>query len=305
MIRYEHAMTNKIIAIIGPTSSGKSDLAIILAKKYHGEIISADSRQIYRGMNLGTGKVTQAKQQMAKHHMLDIVSPRTTYNVAKFVKTAQKITKEIYRRGHVPLVCGGTGFWMQALLENQTFPPVPPDNKLRTKLHKKTARQLFSQLNKLDPLRAKTIDAKNSVRLIRAIEIAKVLGKVPLLKSQKQTNNSLLVLGIQVEKDALYKRIKKRLMSRFKQGMITEVKRLHAQGVSWVRLERFGLEYKWIALFLQKKITEKEMRENLFAESKKFAKRQMTWLKRWEKQGQKIHWVNNVQEAQRILKGFL
>ena len=179
----------KIIVILGPTSSGKSEVAIALAQKLNGEIISADSRQIYRGMDVGTGKITKSEQKMAKHYGIDIVSPKTEYNSAKFKKYANKIIKDILARGKLPIICGGTGFWIKALVDNVVYPEVAPDWKLREKLGKKSTEELFKTLQKLDPQRAKNIDAKNPVRLIRAIEICKSIGKVPDTRYKIQDTN--------------------------------------------------------------------------------------------------------------------
>jgi tRNA dimethylallyltransferase len=168
---------NKIIVILGPTSSGKSDIAIKLAKKISGEIISADSRQIYRGLDIGTGKITN--NQGIVHYGLDIVSPKTEYNVAKFKKYADKTIANILKQKKIPIICGGTGFWIKSIVDNVIYPEVKPDQILRNKLRNKTKEKLFAILEKLDPERAKTIDKNNPVRLIRAIEICKTLGKVP------------------------------------------------------------------------------------------------------------------------------
>ncbi|MFZ2188045.1 MAG: tRNA (adenosine(37)-N6)-dimethylallyltransferase MiaA, partial [Candidatus Moraniibacteriota bacterium] len=179
---------SKIVVILGPTSSGKSSVAIKLAQKFNGEIISADSRQIYRGMDVGTGKVTSAEQALAKHYMLDIVSPKTNFSAAQFKKKAQILIADILKRGKLPIICGGTGFWIKALVDDVIYPEVKPDWKLREKLGKKSTEQLFVMLEKLDPVRAGNIDAKNPVRLIRAIEICRTLGKVPVIASGGSTS---------------------------------------------------------------------------------------------------------------------
>ena len=176
---------NKVIVILGPTASGKSDVAIKLAQKYDGEIISADSRQIYRGMDIGTGKVTLAEQKMAVHHLLDVVSPNDEFNISHFKKLAGKMIDDILKRGKLPIICGGTGFWIKSVVDNVELPEVKPDLDLRKKLDKESAEKLFLILKKLDPERAKNIDAKNKVRLIRAIEIYKKLGKVPAIKDTR------------------------------------------------------------------------------------------------------------------------
>lgn len=289
--------TDKILVILGPTSSGKSDIAIKLAKKFNGEIISADSRQIYRGMDIGTGKVhvTHNTKHVTlsggiRHYMIDIVSPWAEYNVAKFKKKAEKIIADILRRGKLPIICGGTGFWIQAIVDNVNFPEVKPDWKLRKKLEKYSAGKLFAMLKKLDPERAKNIDAKNKVRLIRAIEIVKALGKVPPVNYESEIRNyEFLQFGIELPKEKLHKNIERRVKARFNQGMIEEVRRLRKQGLSWKKIQSFGLTYFWIPLYLQNKISKAELIEKIIQAEKKYAKRQMTWFKR----DIRIKWLRN------------
>lgn len=293
-------LRRKIIVILGPTSSGKSALAIRLARQFNGEIISADSRQIYRGMDIGTGKVTKAEQKLAKHWLLDIASPATDYNVAKFKKTADKIIADILRRGKLPILCGGTGFWIKAIVDNVIFPEVKPNKTLRNKLNKRSAAALFKMLKKLDPRRAKSIDRHNKVRLIRAIEICRAIGSVPQYKPQT-AKYDFLQIGLVIPKKKLQQNIGKRLKKRFAQGMIAEVKKLHQQGVSWKHLEMFGLEYKWIALYFQKKISAMEMQEKLLQEIKNYAKRQMTWFKK----DKRIVWLKNYKKIKDEIKKFL
>jgi tRNA dimethylallyltransferase len=334
----------KTIVILGPTASGKSDLAIALAKKYNGEIISTDSRQVYRGMDIGTGKVTGhlakisnfkfparttkvfwSGRQISKrntgklifiskkipHWLIDVASPKRTYNVTHFVRDAKKAIADIQRRGKVPIICGGTGFWAQALIEDTAFPAVKPNLKLRKKLEKYSAEKLFAMLEKKDQRRAKDIDRHNKVRLIRALEIIVALGKVPHLKKnnglriparRSGANSEIIILALVPAKEILRKRIEKRLKKRLKQGMVKEAQCLRKTGVSWKRLESFGLEYKNVALFLQKKINKEIMYENILQENFQYTKRQLAWLRRWEKMGAKIQWVNTSQEAQKLLE---
>lgn len=298
----ESGSKNKIIVILGPTSSGKSDLAIKIARKFKGEIISADSRQIYRGMDLGTGKVTKAEQKMIRHWMIDIISPKTDYSVAKYKKVAAKVIEDILRKNKLPIICGGTGFWIKALVDDVNFPEVKPNFKLREKLNKLRAEKLFALLKGLDSERAKNIDAKNKVRLIRAIEICQAIGKVPTVKNIQNTKYEFLQIGIDIPKEKLHQNIKKRLDARFKKGMVKEVENLHFKfGVSWKRLEMFGLEYRYISQFLQKKLSKTEMRAKLLQESKDYAKRQMTWFKK----DTRILWLKNYSSIERNIQKFL
>ncbi|HWQ60479.1 MAG TPA: tRNA (adenosine(37)-N6)-dimethylallyltransferase MiaA [Candidatus Fimivivens sp.] len=320
----------KTIVIVGPTASGKSDYAIALAHEIGGEIISADSRQVYRGMDIGAGKVSRdaepttdnlrlttdqklPKQPCKKpstvrcplfvsggirHHLLDVASPKRTYSVTHFLRDARAAIAGIKRRGKVPIVCGGTNFWIEALVFDSEFPEVKPDPVLRKELAKLTAPELFTLLSEKDPERADTIDRHNKVRLIRALEIIATLGKVPdnSHKSQVESHKSddFRFIGIDLPKDVLHERIEKRLKKRLEKGMIDEVKRLHEQeGLSWKRLEGFGLEYRWCARFLQGMITREEMEAGIMKDSLYYAKRQMTFLRRLERKGIRIEWKRN------------
>ncbi|HOW60799.1 MAG TPA: tRNA (adenosine(37)-N6)-dimethylallyltransferase MiaA [Candidatus Moranbacteria bacterium] len=293
----------KIIVLLGPTASGKSDIAIKLAQEFNGEIISADSRQVYRGMNIGSGKVTEAEQKMAIHHMLDIADPNDEFNISHFKKSAEKIIKDILKRKKLPIICGGTGFWIKAIVDNLQLPEVKPDKKLRNLLSNKSAEELFKMLRKLDPERAESIDPKNKVRLIRAIEICETLGTVPKMTTADKESRKyeFLQISINVPKKILTEKIKKRLEQRFKQGMIEEVQNLNKNGVSWERLEYFGLEYRWIARYLQNKVSLSEMKEKLYFDIIHYAKRQMTWFKK----DKRILWLKDYREIKKEIMQFL
>lgn len=294
---------NKVIVILGPTSSGKSDAAIRLAKKLNGEIISADSRQIYKWMDLGTGKISKVEQKLVKHWMIDIIGPKANYNVTKFKKDANYVINYVIKKNKLPIICGGTGFWIKAVVDDVDFPEVKPDQKLRNKIAKESLDKLFLMLKKLDQKRAENIDAKNKVRLIRAIEIAKKLGYVPKIDNKKTLNKNyqFLQIGIDVSKEKLHKNIKKRLEKRFKEGMIKEVKKLHTSGLSWKKIQSFGLGYYWIPLFLQNKITQSELFEKVYQAEKDYAKRQMTWFKK----DKRIKWLKNYREIEKEIQKFI
>ncbi|MDD3734875.1 MAG: tRNA (adenosine(37)-N6)-dimethylallyltransferase MiaA [Candidatus Pacebacteria bacterium] len=301
----------KIIVILGQTATGKTDLSIKIAlwlnsekaqKEFNikgAEIVSADSRQVYKGMDIGTGKITKKEMKNIPHHLLNIASPKRKFTIAKYQKLAYKSIDKILKKEKIPILVGGSPFYIYSIIENWNFPKVKPDWQLRKKLEKKTTNELFETLKKIDPQRAKKIDKNNKRRLIRAIEISKALGKVP--KLNKNSKYNFLLIGITKEKNELKILIDKRLKKRFKQGMIKEVENLNKSGVSWKQLEEFGLEYKWIAKYLQGKITKKEMVEKLQKDIEKFAKRQMTWFKR----DKKIKWVENYSEVKNIIKTFL
>ena len=291
---------NKLLVIVGPNASGKSDLAVKLAKRFNGEVVSADSRQVYKGMDIGTGKITKEEIQGIPHHLLDVASPKRRFSVVQYQKKAIEAIKKIQRKGKLPILCGGTGFYVQAVVDGLVFPKVKPDWRFRKKLEQKSARELYKYLKKLDPERAKTIEKDNKRRLIRAIEIVLKTGK-PVPKLQKQKLFDVLMIGIKRNKKELKERIRKRLKKRLKQGMIEEVKKLKESGLSWKRLEEFGLEYRWIARYLQGKIDYQEMIEKLQKDIEDFAKRQMTWFKR----DKRICWIQNYKEAEKLVRKFL
>ena len=296
-------MPTKTIAIMGPTASGKSDLAILLAQKYNGEIISADSRQVYRGLDIGSGKVSVDEQALVPHHLLDVASPKRTYNVTHFVRDAKRAIADIRKRGKTPIICGGTGFWIQALIEDQPFPAVKPNPELRKKLEKFSAEELFAQLKEKDPVRAQSIDAQNKVRLIRALEIVEALGAVPPLPKQqgvRSKEQAYVIITLNPSQEILYHNISVRLEKRLEQGMVAEIEKLRAEGISWKRLESFGLEYKYVALLLENKIELQDMKERLEFEIRHYAKRQLTWLRRFEK-SHPLHWVTTPSEAEKLI----
>jgi len=276
-----------VIVILGQTATGKSALAVKIAKKFDGEIISADSRQVYKGLDIGTGKITEKEMNGVPHHLIDIVNPRKQFSVAEYKRLTDKKIKDIIARGRVPILCGGTGFYIDAVTQGLVLPEAPPDKKLRTRLAKVGPSQLHKMLEKLDPIRAQNIDQKNNVRLIRAIEIAKALGKVPKI-TEALPPYEFIKIGLNLPSPELKKKIEKRLIIRIKAGMLNEAKKLHKSGLSWKRMNELGLEYRSMALYLQNKISKKIMSEKLNSEINKYAKRQMTWFKR----DKKIKWFS-------------
>jgi tRNA dimethylallyltransferase len=274
----------KILVILGPTATGKSDLAVTLAKKFNGEVVSADSRQVYRRMDLGTGKITKKEMRGVPHYMLSIVSPRSVYNVSKYKVQAQKIIVDILRRGKLPIICGGTGFYIDALVNGTVLPDVPPNPPLREKLEKKTVEQLMAILKKLDSKICLTIDSKNKRRIIRAIEIATELGEVPPVKAEPPYD--AIKIGLTAADKILKERIAIRLKRRMQMGMAKEVETLHKLGLSWGRMESLGLEYRYLARYLTGQITLKQMVTELNTKIWQYARRQKTWFKR----DKNIHW---------------
>lgn len=275
----------KIIAIVGPTATGKSDYAVKLAKEYKKNcircaIISADSRQVYKHLNIGSGKVTKKEMGGIPHYLLDVVHPRSTYSVERYVRDATKVLAKLQKEHILPIVCGGTGFYIDALLLGQKFPEVKPNLALRKKLDTLSAKKLFTMLEKKDPKRASTIDKHNRVRLIRALEIIDALGNVPPL-SEKESPYAIEWIGLDMDDEVLKARIHKRLYARMKQGMLAETKSIHEKkNIPWKKLERFGLEYKYMALLAQHKMDKDTAIGILEKEIWQYAKRQRTWFKR-------------------------
>lgn len=268
----------KIVAIVGPTATGKSDLAVEMALLCGGEIISADSRQVYKGMDIGTGKITPSEMKGVPHHLLNVIEPKKVFDVELFKTEAEKAITGIVSRKKLPIIAGGTGFYIDALISGEIFPDVPANKKLRATLAKKSAEALMKEITRLDPRRAKALDPFNKVRIIRAIEIARALGSVPKVKRTKRYET--LFIGLTLDPLKLREKIHTRLLKRIDAGMIKEVSNLHKKGLSWKRLYELGLEYRYVGLYLQKKITKEEMLAQLEQEIVHYAKRQMQWFKR-------------------------
>ena len=298
-------MKSKILVILGPTASGKTKLAIKLALKFNGEIVSADSRQVYRGMDVGTGK--DLEEYIVPYHLIDVASPKIRFDLAKYQKMAFKAIDDILKRGKLPILAGGSGLYLQAVVDNYKLSDVKKNLELRKKLEKLAVVELFSKIKELAPKMAAKLnqsDKNNKRRLIRYLEI---LGQDKNFKNcQGQKKYQALLVGVKFGQDILKQRIFKRLLERLKeQNMIGEVENLHSQGLSWKKMEDFGLEYKFIALYLQKKLTYDELVEKLNIAIYQFAKRQLTWFKRWEKQGAKISWLKNSKKIAKLAEEFL
>jgi tRNA dimethylallyltransferase len=292
-------MTKKLVVILGPTASGKSSLAIKLAKKFNGEIISADSRQVYKSMDIGTGKISKSEQKQIKHYLLDVADPKKQFTVSDFKKLGQDAIQKIYNKQKLPFIVGGTAFYIYSLIDDWNIPEVKPNLKLRNQLSKKSTKELFQTLKQLDPRRAASIDPHNAARLIRAIEIIKTTGKpVPSFSS---LNSSQLILGIKKDQNELYKLIDKRLETRLKIGLVAEVKKLLKQKISHQRLQKFGLEYRFVSLYLQGYLTYDQMAMQLKSAIHKFSKRQMTWFKR----DSRINWITNQAQAEKLIKQWI
>jgi tRNA dimethylallyltransferase len=279
-------MMNKVLAIVGPTAIGKSDLAVFLAKKLNGEVISADSRQVYRDLNVGSGKITLEEMDGIPHHLLDVANPDDKYTVADFKRDAKDAIDNILSRGKLPILCGGTGFWIDAVTRGLTFPEVAPNEELREELSRKSVSELYEQLKGIDPARAGNIDKHNPVRLIRAIEIATQIGAVPQAQTEK-VDFDVCTIGITAPKEMIDARIQLRLERRM-DGIVKEVRTLLDGGLTAGRLEALGLEYRHASLYIRGEYPSLEkMQEKLYFDIVHYAKRQMTWFKRHKD----IQWV--------------
>tara|TARA_B100000508_G_scaffold60333_1_gene47250 strand:+ start:294133 stop:295017 length:885 start_codon:yes stop_codon:yes gene_type:complete len=270
----------KVIAIVGPTASGKTSLAIEIAKKYNGEVISVDSRQVYKTLDIGTEKVTEEEMSGIPHHMIDIVEPEETFSVQEFQEMAKEKIEDILSRNKLPILAGGSGQYMDAVLYDGTFPIVPPNEKLREELKNVPTTALFKILESQDPARAETIDPKNKRRLIRALEIIEALGEVPK-KEKGELLYDTLYLGIDISREDIREKITKRLSETMKKGLIKETRELRER-VGDKRLDAFGLEYRVIKEYLDETIAEEDLIPKLISELMGYAKRQMTWFKKNE-----------------------
>tara|TARA_Y100000310_G_scaffold337932_1_gene426243 strand:+ start:2014 stop:2895 length:882 start_codon:yes stop_codon:yes gene_type:complete len=287
----------KLVVILGPTASGKTEFAIHLAKKFQGEIISADSRQVYKSLDIGTGKITKKEMQGVPHHLLDVASPKRRFTVAHYQKKTRKAIQDIQKKDKLPFLVGGSPLYIYAVVDGWIIPEVPPNLKLRRKLEKLSVDKLLKRLQKLDPKRAKTIEQKNRRRLIRALEIILSTGKpVPQLKKHPLPY-SVLFIGTKKSSQQLQQNIKNRFLMMLKHGFLNEIKELRKQGLSWKRIESFGLEYREGTQHLQSKISRNEMVEQVAKATVDFARRQMTWFKK----DQRIHWIKNQREAENLI----
>ncbi len=278
----------KLVVILGTNASGKSDLGIRLAKHFGGEVVSADSRQVYRGLDLGSGKITPAQAGTVKHHLIDVADLAEYYSLAQFQRAAYTAVDAIAGSGKLPFLVGGTGLFISAIVEGYQLVDVPPNESLRAELERLPLAQLVERLEQADPDAASRVDKGNGRRLIRAIEIA-AAGHRPAAAHQSSPRYNCWQLGLTWPREMLEERIEKRLKDRLANGMIDEVAGLRAQGVSDVRLEKLGLEYRYITRYLRGDLaTLADLRLQLGIAIRQFAKGQVTWFKR----DRRIIWLN-------------
>jgi tRNA dimethylallyltransferase len=279
----------EILVIVGPTASGKSALAVELARQRNGEVISADSRQVYKGLDIGTGKIRKRERKGVRHHLLDVASPKKIFTAHDFVRLGRIAIKDIHARGKLPIICGGTGFYIDALIGRTSLSEIERNDVLRKRHADKTAAQLYALLQERDPARAVQMDTpserNNAARLIRALEVAAAQKKTQ--KTLDAVHYNVEWIGVDWPDAELRKRIHTRLLSRIKGGMVGEAKKLHSTGLSWRRMDELGLEYRYLARYLRGTISKADMIVQLENEIWHYAKRQRTWWKR----NPDIHWA--------------
>jgi len=286
---------NSLITILGPTACGKTLLAVALAEKIDGEIISADSRQVYRGMTIGTGKDLDdyvINGRKIPFHLIDIAEAGEEYNLFRFMSDFNNAYNEIVERKKVPIICGGTGMYIEAVLKNYLVPDVPVNEEFRSTLENKTDAELITILESFKSLHNDT-DTENRRRLIRAIEIAHFSAEKKISQETRFVGENF-VFGVQMPRDVVRKRITERLYKRLNEGMIAEVQALLDSGVSASRLIRYGLEYKYITQYLLKEYSYHEMVRLLNIAIHQFSKRQMTWFRGMERRGLEINWIDGM-----------
>ncbi|WP_276965296.1 tRNA (adenosine(37)-N6)-dimethylallyltransferase MiaA [Bacteroides graminisolvens] len=281
-----------LIAILGPTASGKTSFAATLAYELDTEIISADSRQIYREMDLGTGKdladyTVNGKQ--IPYHLIDIAEPGYKYNVFEYQRDFLNAYQSIKQKGRLPVLCGGTGLYLESVLKGYQLIPVPENPELRTRLAGKTLEELTDILSNYKTLHNST-DVDTAKRAIRAIEIEEYYATHDLSAREFPSINSLII-GVDIDRELRREKITKRLRQRLDEGMVEEVRRLLNKGIQPEDLIYYGLEYKYLTLYVTGEISFEEMFKQLEIAIHQFAKRQMTWFRGMERKGFKIHWI--------------
>ncbi len=283
----------KEVAIVGPTASGKTRRAVSVARALHSEIISADSRQVYRGMTIGTGKDLEEYGEIP-FHLVDVAEAGDKYNLHRYVTDFRRVEKDILSRGLVPVICGGSGMYVETVLAGVTLPEVPENPELRKELEAYTLEELTARLAAMKQLH-NTTDVDTVKRAIRAIEIETYYREHPeqaALADRSRTQQAdALIIGVDIDRDARRRRISERLQSRLDEGMVDEVKSLLDSGISPEDLIYYGLEYKFLTLYVIGKLSYGEMFKGLETAIHQFAKRQMTWFRGMERRGFTIHWL--------------
>lgn len=295
-----------LIVLLGPTASGKSSYAIELAREYGGEIVSADSRQVYRGLDIGSGKVTREEQSLVPHHLLDVANPGTRFTVADFKRMAEDEIHDIWQRGMVPFLVGGSSLYLDVVVENYQIPSADIDTNYRHMLERRSIDELLSELEKVDPILTQSIDKRNKRRIIRALEVYHLTG-VPLSEIKKKGDSRYhsLIIGVLIDRKELYNRIDQRVEERMHQGMLNEVEKLLEEGVSDVWLRNLGLEYRILTEFLCDTDRSDQALNDAILRLKfaihDFARRQLIWLRK----NTNIRWCADIHAMRKEINQFL
>lgn len=311
-MRTETKILPKLIVILGSTASGKTDWGLKLAKKFNGEIISADSRQVYKKMNIGTAKIPGEWRRNGlrktyyvediPHHLIDFLDPGKTFAVSEFRDKAIKYIKLTNKEGRIPLLVGGTGLFIHAVVDNLEIPRVAPNKQLRKSLEDKSNEELMKLLKTLDPKSAGTVDSKNTRRIIRALEVC-ILSGVPFSEQQIKGDQifDVLQIGLKVSREVLYERIDERIDSMMKLGLLEEVKNLLKQKYDWSLSSMSGIGYRQFKGYLAGEYNLEKAIELLKRDTRRYAKRQITWFKR----DPRIKWCHEYKEAEKLVNDFL
>lgn len=303
----------KLIAVLGPTASGKTALGIELAKKFQGEIISADSRQIYKYMDIGTAKEPGEMKKDEngrpyllaggiRHYGIDLVDPGQTYTAAEFKQYALEVVEEILKRRHLPMLVGGTGFYVRAIIENLDIPKVAPNKKLRQSFEEKSLEDLVKLLKDVDPQSAKKVDLKNKRRVLRALEVAILTGQ-SFTQQQKKGPKlfDVLEIGLEIDRAKLYERIDKRVEQQFKDGLVEETQKLVNRKYKWELPSMSGIGYKEAGQYLRGEIGLDRAKDLIKFRTHDYARRQLIWFRK----DKKINWIKISAEADKLAKKFL
>jgi len=279
-----------LIAIVGPTAVGKSALALQLAAEFRGEIVSADSRQIYRGMDIGTAKPTPAERQRVPHHLIDVVNPGQTFTLADYQQLAYAVIAQIHARGKVPFLVGGTGLYVRAVLDGLAIPRVQPNPELRRELEREDAATLYARLQQLDPNAAAKIDPRNKRRVIRALEVCQATGQpMSALQKTQPPPYRVLRIGLTLPREELYRRINARVDQMIAAGLVEEVRALLAHGYAPDAPAMSGLGYRHIAAYLNGTLTREEAIRQLKRDTRRLVHHQYTWFRLDDP---RIRWYN-------------
>lgn len=306
----------KVIAIVGPTAAGKTSWALQLAKKINGAIISADSRQVYKKMDIGTAKTRGEWQWRANwrglrrsyfvedipHHLVDFLDPGKRFTVAEFRDRAIKYVKLSYKNNRIPIVAGGTGLYISSLIDNFRIPRIPPNKKLRDSLEEKTNEELMGLLGNLDPVTAGTIDQKNTRRIVRALEVCILTGEPFSAQREKgEPMFNVLQIGVEVPRDVLHERIHTRVDKMIERGLVQEIEGLLKQRYSWDLPSMSGIGYKQFKKYFEDNATLEEAAQSLKRDTRRYARRQLTWFRK----DNRIQWFTGYEDAEKAALDFL